>query len=1081
MMEAITVEVRRPYLSWAIIARNCEKTIEATLRSIRERTPDAEIVVVDTMSSDATFAIARKFADVAVQYAGPDGDWTPAMPAFDDAAAARNFAFSLATGEIIGWIDTDDVLPGPEETERLLRENGRWRTQAVRPPVTPGHEGPVSLEEALRTIFDGHPEIGAVWAPYLYRRHEDGTSAEWQERERFVRNDGSHHWVGKGHEILVPKSASANAPIATIGSLLFVHEKEWKPEDYAHSVSRHYNALVKEYEAGDHSSRTSLYLENFSRMICPWRRGEFLRSAYENSFTRLDRMRALIRAGEFAAENGFYLDALEAFTGATTIRPDLPDAWIAGALVFERAEDWPRAADWYEKAAGLVHNVKESLVNPRDLLIGYRVRGAECWRRFAQECVRLRNEDGALAAARKRLEFISTAANSEAAGPDKPTLLYLRNWAENDLGALECVRSITRLWEYLVRNEETEKAAKLVRLAPHTLEDHPTIHDLKHWAKKVDRHLSDPEAYEEFYNDIEANGALFIEDPFGDVKCARTQFLLGELAKTPKARILEIGCFDGPVGIHVLRALPDVYYVGLDVMEKALDVFRERADREGFAGRYELHQGMGIESAPLGWKFDAIVFYEIIEHVPSPVQSLRALRDHLRPGGRLFVSTPWGAGDRGRPPNMEKRDPRGHVRAMTSKELHDAVSRGGFRVITQTGVNAITAAGLHLVAERLEMPVLYGQTPVSFFVSSSLWDWNASHVKATGIGASEETIVYLAEELAKDPRRLVSVYGQVPRGTPCVAEEVNEGVGYWTREKVTESEGPLIVSRAPSAAKLIDPGNERDKILWLQDTIYPDLNPTTARDYRAIVVLTEWHKAIIAQAIPGEEHRLTVIPNFLIPAHFSTEGAPERLPHHFVYASSPDRGLVRLLKLWPRILERWPDATLDIFYGWEGCMKLGAEDNPAWSRHYRECRTEYIGLQYQPGVSERGRVNHATLAREFQRASVWAYPTHFTETGCLTAVKARAAGCVPVTTRYAGLAETADCLDTVWVEMPGLGLVEDPTADPAAFEAYAERFLAGCEQAIDTDEHDRELMRAQAIEQFSIERVAPMWESLIYR
>src|SRR3972149_2887832 len=43
---------KRPFLSWCLIARNCAKTLEATLKSLRERTPEAEIVVVDTMSGD---------------------------------------------------------------------------------------------------------------------------------------------------------------------------------------------------------------------------------------------------------------------------------------------------------------------------------------------------------------------------------------------------------------------------------------------------------------------------------------------------------------------------------------------------------------------------------------------------------------------------------------------------------------------------------------------------------------------------------------------------------------------------------------------------------------------------------------------------------------------------------------------------------------------------------------------------------------------------------------------------------------------------------------------------------------------
>jgi hypothetical protein len=306
--------VYKPFLSWCVIVRNAAKTLETTLKSLRERTPTAEIVVVDTMSSDdgATWGIAERYADVLAEYRGPRGDWTREMAAFDDAGAARNYAMSRANGEWVGWIDSDDVLPGPEETERLLKLNGRWHPGAE--TKIEGLDGvPVGLEDVIRAAVEAHPEVKAFHAPYLYRRHPDGTAAEWQERERFVRNDGSWHWVGKGHEVLVPKQPDQGGAIATLAGLLFLHMKEWGVDDYRFSVERHWNALVKEYDAGDRSSRTCLYLENFAKVLCPWRRPEFLQAAYEGSFTPLERCRTSIRAGELAAENGFFMDALEHF------------------------------------------------------------------------------------------------------------------------------------------------------------------------------------------------------------------------------------------------------------------------------------------------------------------------------------------------------------------------------------------------------------------------------------------------------------------------------------------------------------------------------------------------------------------------------------------------------------------------------------------------------------------------------------------------------------------------------------------------------------------------------------------------
>ena len=671
--EGVNIAMHKPFLSWCIIARNCAKTLEETLKSLRERTPDAEIVVVDTMSGDdgATMKIAEKYADIALFYAGPKNDWTPSMAAFDDAAAARNFAMDLASGEWVGWIDADDVLPGPEEVEKLLKLNGRWHP-GVKAKIEGENSttGPVALEDVIRGISKAHPEIACLYAPYLYRRNADGTAAEWQERERFVRNDGTWHWVGKGHEVLVPKKGGQPGALGVLSSLLFVHKKEWKPEDYFFSIARHFNALIKEYDAGDRCSRTCLYLENFSRVVCPQRRGEFLQAAYEGSYTPLERMRTLVRAGEFAADQGFFMDALEAFSGGIALRPNLPDAYLTGAARFEQAEDFARAAEWYEKGCSLPVNTIESLVNPRDLLIGSRAKAAECYRQAMQKRIAARDSDGAIAR--------QSAGCACSARPTRVKRQALtRKCSASSLPMPRTIRCSDSnrepevLWNYLVRNEETEKAARLVRLAPHTLEDYPQFADLQAWARKIETHLEDPGAYSAFYNSPEC-GAEFNHELFdpGASLFLASSFLIDWLVKhKPDARILEVGCFDGTTGIHVLRACPKVQYVAVDTMEKALEAFRTRAEAEGTSDRLETHLGSADDLPVPNLRFDVIVLFELVEHLPDSEETLEYLRGNLRQGGHLFVSTPWGAYDRGRPYNLDTRDPRGHVRAMTAADL----------------------------------------------------------------------------------------------------------------------------------------------------------------------------------------------------------------------------------------------------------------------------------------------------------------------------------------------------------------------------------------------------------------------------
>jgi glycosyltransferase involved in cell wall biosynthesis len=125
-----------------------------------------------------------------------------------------------------------------------------------------------------------------------------------------------------------------------------------------------------------------------------------------------------------------------------------------------------------------------------------------------------------------------------------------------------------------------------------------------------------------------------------------------------------------------------------------------------------------------------------------------------------------------------------------------------------------------------------------------------------------------------------------------------------------------------------------------------------------------------------------------------------RRKHSVGYFSAYYRGLECLLGMWPAIRERVPDATLDVYYGWESWVALQGEDD-----FYERMERKFAELKDQ-GVKVHGRVSHVELAQAMRRTQVWAYPTEFAEIHCITALKAQEAGCYPVTTNVAALAET---------------------------------------------------------------------------
>lgn len=130
-------------------------------------------------------------------------------------------------------------------------------------------------------------------------------------------------------------------------------------------------------------------------------------------------------------------------------------------------------------------------------------------------------------------------------------------------------------------------------------------------------------------------------------------------------------------------------------------------------------------------------------------------------------------------------------------------------------------------------------------------------------------------------------------------------------------------------------------------------------------------------------------------------------PNSVGYFSAYYRGLECLLEMWPKIRAQVPDATLDVYYGWESWVALEGEDD----FYLRMCK-KFDELESE-GVTVHGRVSHEELAKAMVETQAWAYPTQFEEIHCITALKAQEAGCYPVVTNVGALKETVQCGDKI--------------------------------------------------------------------
>lgn len=158
------------------------------------------------------------------------------------------------------------------------------------------------------------------------------------------------------------------------------------------------------------------------------------------------------------------------------------------------------------------------------------------------------------------------------------------------------------------------------------------------------------------------------------------------------------------------------------------------------------------------------------------------------------------------------------------------------------------------------------------------------------------------------------------------------------------------------------------------------------------------HVAIHTKEIT--RRKVAWIPNSLVPLPPATEEFA-RNPHTAVWCSSPDRGLHRLLEIWPFIRKKVPDARLEIYYrldpwldrDWENNSKLGVRAN-----YIREC-LKILGRNGETGVQVIGPVSNRDMAKALLRAGVLPYTCEcitFTEGFSVSVMDACRAGCVPI-------------------------------------------------------------------------------------
>lgn len=280
---------------------------------------------------------------------------------------------------------------------------------------------------------------------------------------------------------------------------------------------------------------------------------------------------------------------------------------------------------------------------------------------------------------------------------------------------------------------------------------------------------------------------------------------------------------------------------------------------------------------------------------------------------------------------------------------------------------------------------------ITYYCGMTIHEWNPIMAKTKGIGGSEEAVINLSKQWAKQGYN-VTVYANIGH-----EEIVDEGVVYkpfWEFNHRNKTD-ILVMWRQP---KLADFDVNASKIyLDLHDVIgQGELTEKRLEKIEKIFVKTKFHRSLFPKV---SDDKFSIIPNGMDFELFDQKIKKDQ--YLLVNTSSPDRSMDVLPKLFAEVKKQVPEARMKWCYGWEIFDNTFSDD-----KKMMEWRNKVSKEMDEAGIENLGRLSQKECAKLYLEGNILAYPTEFAEIDCITVKKAQACGCMPITTDFGALEES---------------------------------------------------------------------------
>ena len=511
---------------------------------------------------------------------------------------------------------------------------------------------------------------------------------------------------------------------------------------------------------------------------------------------------------------------------------------------------------------------------------------------------------------------------------------------------------------------------------------------------------------------IEANLNVSIPYPGAWIEDVRSEYMTGRTSerKLQDIALLEQMHLNDPSDARPLYYLGDSY-LGLKDWEKSLHWFKKRAEMGGYGA--ELQDALYYVAVLSHHKLDRPwsechdLYLRCYDADPTRADTIYFIGKHYLDAGMLETGMLY----------MEKAFSLGmpEIQMSVRKDIYNFHIPNDMLIPCyktgryQLGYDAATKIikhkedddnarqWQHILWHLTQVVPIYPKQRLSekelivMVSAGGLTEWDGSTLRTQGLGGSEQFMIRYSE-------KLVELGFDVMLFCKRTTGSIYNGVVYRPTEEFVGIIGKMdikacFVHRHPEFVP-VTAINGIPTYFVMHDILSAGVIIPTHENLKKVLCISNWHAEEFCKFYPTLSGRVEV-------AQYGIDTMPltQHEEFNFIFPSFPNRGLLQVLQMWPRIIERYPQSRLNCF----------VDTKHAWTREHHGSMMDQIEVlldRFRDTVTNHGWQPHGVIKEAWGKAHVFLYPSIFVETCCLSAMEAQASRTLIVTNHLGGLRDT---------------------------------------------------------------------------